>query len=203
MRNMRIIGLTGGIASGKSTVSKVLQKMGAIRIDADDKAHDIIEAHKPAWEDIVEYFGRAVLNPDLTVNREKLGQIVFNDPEKLDKLNQITHPRVMESFKDDLQAIRAATPDAVVVLDIPLLYEIHAERICDVIWVVWVDRETQIKRLMNRNGFSEEEAIKRIDSQMSLDEKARRANVVIDNRGSIEETISSASKYFNNILQEH
>lgn len=197
---MKIIGLTGGIASGKSTVAKNLEKLGAILIDADKVAHQIIEPQKPAYEEIVNTFGKEVVNDDLTINREKLGQIVFNSPEKLKKLNNITHPRVMESFKNQLQSIRTSNPDAIVVIEVPLLYETNVQRICDEVWVVWVDRETQIERLKTRNGFTEEEAIKRIESQMSLDEKAKIADKVIDNRHSIEETLRISTKYYNEIL---
>ena len=200
---MRIIGLTGGIASGKSTVSRILKDLGAIIIDADETAHSVVEPNKPAWRDIISSFGQEILHPDMTINRERLGEIVFLDPEQLDLLNHITHPRIMESLKDDFQRIKSSSPEAIVVLEVPLLYETFMERMCDEVWVVWVDRETQIKRLMGRNNYSEEEAIRRIESQISLDEKARRANVVIDNRGTVEETISSATKYFNAIFTKN
>ena len=197
---MKIIGLTGGIASGKSTVSRALRELGAIVIDADEVAHTIMEPGKPAWEDIIEHFGSGVLNADQTIDREKLGAIVFNNPERLQVLNQITHPRVGEQFKQIITTLRAEKSDAVLFMEVPLLYETHMERICDEVWVVWVDEETQIQRLMKRDGLSREDALKRIDAQMSLDEKARRADFVIDNRYSIEETIESATKYYNNIL---
>lgn len=199
---MKIIGLTGGIASGKSTVSRVLKDLGAIIIDSDDVAHEIIAPRKPAWNDIVNLFGPEVLNPDMTINRDILGEIVFNDPIKLKALNQIVHPRVAERFKDDLQEIRNMQPDAVVVMDVPLLYETHMERICDVVWVVWVDRETQKYRLMKRNNYSEEEATVRIEAQMSLDEKAHMADVIIDNSQSMEETIATATIYFKDIIED-
>lgn len=199
---MKIIGLTGGIASGKSTVSRVLKDLGAIIIDSDDVAHDIIAPRKPAWHDIVKLFGPRVLNPDMTVNRDILGEIVFNDPTQLKNLNQIVHPRVAERFKDDLQELRNMQPDAVVVMDVPLLFETHMERICDVVWVVWVDRETQKQRLMKRNNYSEEEATIRIDAQMSLDEKADMADVVIDNSRNIEETIVTATRNFKDIIKD-
>jgi dephospho-CoA kinase len=197
---MKIIGLTGGIASGKSTVSRALRELGAIIIDADEVAHAIIEPGKPAWKDIVEHFGLGVLNPDQTIDREKLGAIVFNDPEKLQVLNQITHPRVGEQFKQMIKDIKSQQADAVLFIEVPLLYETHMDRICDEVWVVWVDEETQIQRLMKRDGLSREDALKRIDAQMSLDEKAKRADVVIDNSFSIEETIETATKYYNNII---
>lgn len=197
---MKIIGLTGGIASGKSTVSRALRDLGAIVIDADEVAHTIMEPGKPAWEDIIEHFGSTVLNADQTIDREKLGAIVFNNPERLQVLNQITHPRVGEQFKQIITRLRAEKSDAVLFMEVPLLYETHMERICDEVWVVWVDEETQIQRLMKRDGLLREDALKRIDAQMSLDEKARRAEFVIDNRFSVEETIASATKYYNNIL---
>lgn len=199
---MKIIGLTGGIASGKSTVSRALRDLGAIIIDADEVAHTIIEPGKPAWEDIVEHFGSGVLNPDQTIDREKLGAIVFNDPERLQELNQITHPRVGEQFKQMIKNIKNQQSDAVLFIEVPLLYETHMDRICDEIWVVWVDEETQIQRLMKRDGLSREDALKRIDAQMSLDEKARRADFIIDNRFSVEETIESATRYYNNIISK-
>ncbi len=199
---MKIIGLTGGIASGKSTVSRALRELGAIIIDADEVAHAIIEPGKPAWKDIVEHFGLGVLNPDQTIDREKLGAIVFNDPEKLQVLNQITHPRVGEQFKQMIKDIKSQQADAVLFIEVPLLYETHMDRICDEVWVVWVDEETQIQRLMKRDGLSREDALKRIDAQMSLDEKAKRADVVIDNSFSIEETIETATKYYNNIISK-
>ena len=188
--------MTGGIASGKSTVTKTLENLGAIIIDSDKLAHAIMYPYKPAWNDIVKRFGQEILNSDETINRDRLGQIVFNDAKLLQELNQITHWRVAERYKEDLRIIKKENPDAIIVMEIPLLYETHAERICDEVWVVWVDRETQIERLIKRDNISEEDAIKRIESQMDLDEKARRADVVIDNRHSIESTIEAATKNY-------
>lgn len=196
---MRIIGLTGGIASGKSTVSKVFRKLGAYIIDADEVAHQIIEPGQPAWRDVINHFGDSILNSDSTINREKLGNIVFGNPELLADLNKITHPRVAERFKDLLQSIKTNNPDAIVIFEVPLLYETHLERLCELVIVVWVDRETQITRLMARDNISREAAIKRIESQMDLDEKAKRADYVIDNRKTIEETVKIATKYYNEI----
>lgn len=201
MQTVIVIGLTGGIASGKSTVSKTLKELGAYIIDGDETAHSVIEPHKPAWRDMLDAFGRDILNPDDTIDRDKMGAIVFGNPDQLARLNQITHPRIMESFKEDYRRIKAANPNAILVLEIPLLYETFMDRMCDEVWVVWVDYETQLKRLMDRNHYSLEEAKRRIESQIPLDEKAHRADVVINNCGSIQETISSATKYFNDILE--
>ncbi|HQA07833.1 MAG TPA: dephospho-CoA kinase [Syntrophomonadaceae bacterium] len=199
---MKIIGLTGGIASGKSTVARTLRELGATVIDADEIAHSVIEPGKPAWEDIVKKFGSHILKPDQTIDREKLGAIVFNDPELLQELNQITHPRIAEQFKHMIRTLRNQQSDTILFMEVPLLYETHLERICDEVWVVWVDEETQIQRLMKRDNLLREDAIKRIDAQMSLDEKARRADLVIDNRFSVEETIASATRYYNEILNK-
>jgi len=197
---MKVIGLTGGIASGKSTVSKTLKELGAYIIDGDETAHRVSEPHKPAWNDMVAAFGKEILNPDETINRDKLGEMVFGNPDQLNRLNQITHPRIMESFKEDYRRIKDANPDAILVFEVPLLYETFMNRMCDEVWVVWVDYDTQLKRLTDRNHYSLEEAKRRIESQIPLDEKAHRADVVINNCGSIQETINSATKYYNAIL---
>lgn len=193
---MKIIGLTGGIASGKSTVSKFLAELGAIIIDGDETAHHLMEPNQPIWEDVVNAFGREVLNPDSTIDRIKLGAIVFNDREKLQVLNQIAHPRIIAEIQNELQHLRHTQPDSVLVLDIPLLFEGRMDRLCDQVWVVWVPREIQIERLMERNWLSREEAVKRIDAQMSLDAKARLADIVIDNSGTMEETMIQVVKHY-------
>lgn len=198
---MLIIGLTGGIASGKSTVSKTVAELGARIINTDEIAHQIIEPGEPAWDDIVKYFGEGVLNPDNTINRVKLGTIVFQDSASLQQLNGITHPRVMERMRSDLKRIKEEQPEAVVFMEVPLLYETHMEKLCREVWVVWVDSETQITRLMARDNIGREDALRRIASQMPLEEKAKRADRIIDNTGSIEETIATTTRYFNDILQ--
>jgi dephospho-CoA kinase len=198
---MKTIGLTGGIASGKSTVAKALGELGALVINADTVAHEIMLPETPAWADVVKHFGKQILNDDRTINRVVLGRIVFNQPEQLRLLNQIVHPHVVERFQNDLDEIRRNQPEAVVVMEVALLYESHMDRLCDEVWVVWVDRETQINRLMAREGISREDALKRIAAQMPLDEKARRADRIVDNTRSIEEAVAVATKYYKEILQ--
>lgn len=193
---MKVIGLTGGIASGKSTVSTFLAELGAIIIDGDLTAHRLMEPYQPTWEDIVRVFGRDILNTDLTIDRVKLGAIVFNDRERLKVLNQITHPRIIAEVQNEMQHLRHTQANAVLVLDVPLLFEGHMDKLCDQVWVVWVSREKQIERLMERNCLSREEAIKRIDTQMPLDEKARRADIVIDNNGTMEETLAQVLHHY-------
>ncbi len=200
---MTIIGLTGGIASGKSTVSQKLADLGAVIIDGDKIAHKIMEPGWPTYEEIVKEFGNDILNPDLTIDRARLGAIVFEDPARMRALNRIVRPYIYEAIDKEIETKRLAHPKAVLVLDIPLLFEARLDLIADQVWVVWVDRETQISRLMGRNSLTREDAIRRIDSQMPLDEKARRAHLVIDNNGSMDDTLRLATKYYLDILHDH
>ena len=197
---MKMIGLTGGIATGKSIVASVFREMGAIILDADVIARVVVLPHQPAWKDIVEFFGPEVVNEDQSLNRAKIGEIVYNNPDSLKELNSITHPRIMQYYKDELHRIKIEQPDAIVVLEVPLLYETNMDRLCQQVVVVYVDHETQIKRLMKRDNISYADAIKRVEAQMPMDEKVRRADFVIDNRSSMEETKEKATKYYNEIL---
>ncbi|MDD4801555.1 MAG: dephospho-CoA kinase [Syntrophomonas sp.] len=197
---MKIIGLTGGIASGKSTVAKILTDLGAWVIDADKTGHRLMEPYQSAWKAIVQTFGPEILNPDMTINRLHLGSIVFSDHQKLQMLNDITHPLIGQSMRQQIKQIRSSHPEAVIFLDVPLLYETNMDKKSDQVWVVWVDRETQLNRLIKRDGFTRQEALRRIDSQMSLDEKAERADVIINNTNSIDDTIHAVTKNYNSIL---
>ncbi|MDC2863075.1 dephospho-CoA kinase [Bacillus sp. BP-3] len=194
-----VIGLTGGIASGKSTVSKMFQGFHIPVIDADIIAREVVEPGKEAYNEIVEAFGQEVLEESGELNRPKLGNIVFYNEEKRLLLNAIVHPAVrkeMNAQKD--RYIRENTQ--AVVLDIPLLFESKLTSLVDQILLVYVDNETQITRLMERNNFTEEEAKARIASQMPLQEKIALADKVINNNGTIEETktqLSSILKEWN------
>ncbi|HCF51501.1 MAG TPA: dephospho-CoA kinase [Syntrophomonas sp.] len=198
---MYVIGITGGIASGKSTVARQLRSLGMLVIDADEVARQVVEPGRPAWRDIVEYFGPGFINQDQSIDRIKLGRCVFSHPEQLKKLNSITHPHIMAEFRNRLREIRTSHPQAIVGLEVPLLYETHMDKICDQVWVVWVDYETQVERLMARDGIKREYAEQRIAAQMPLEEKARRAKVVIDNRFSLEYTRQQVARYFKEIRQ--
>lgn len=184
---MKIIGLTGGIASGKSTVSAVLQELGAVVIDSDRVAHRVMEPEQPAWHDIVAHFGSEILNDDNTINRAALGAIVFAAPERLQLLNRLTHPRVFERLRLDIEQAALEQPEGPIFIEAAILYESGLDEMCDEVWVVWVDGPTQLERLMLRNGFDEAEARRRIAAQMPLDEKAKRAGVLIDNCGDVEQ----------------
>ncbi|AKR11457.1 dephospho-CoA kinase [Bacillus cereus] len=179
-----VIGLTGGIASGKSTVSEMFRELSIPVIDADIIAREVVEQGKPAYNKIVEVFGAEVIQQDGELDRPKLGSIVFYNEEKRLQLNKIVHPAVREEMnrqkemyiKEGMQAI---------VLDIPLLFESKLTSLVDRILVVAVTPDTQLERLMKRNGFSEEEATARIQSQMPLAEKVKNADEVINNDGTI------------------
>jgi dephospho-CoA kinase len=177
---MILVGLTGGVATGKSTVAKMFKQCGAIVIDADELAHEVVKPGKPAWREIVAFFGKTVLNQDRSLNRQALGSIVFRNPKKLRQLERIIHPRVArEQARLTKQAARA-DPTAVVIYDVPLLFEAGIDTRVDKTLVVTADRETQLARLKKRNGLSRVEAIRRIRSQMPLSKKVRLADIVID-----------------------
>jgi dephospho-CoA kinase len=182
-----VIGLTGGIASGKSTVSAMFTDMGITVIDADIEARLAVEPGEKAYNDIVSQFGIEILQEDRTINRPKLGEIIFNNEEKRLLLNSIVHPAVRERMAQKRAQAEAANEKAVV-LDIPLLFESKLTGLVEKIIVVYVDEQTQLERLMKRNGFSEEEASSRIKSQMPLKDKVCLADAVIDNSGSIEQS---------------
>ncbi|RSD27683.1 dephospho-CoA kinase [Mesobacillus subterraneus] len=182
-----VIGLTGGIASGKSTVSKMFTEMDITVIDADIEARLAVEPGEKAYNDIVSQFGTGILDEDGTINRPKLGSIIFNNEKKRLLLNSIVHPAVRERMAQKREAAEAANEKAVV-LDIPLLFESKLTALVEKIILVYVDEKTQLVRLMERNGFSEEEALSRIKSQMPLKDKVELADAVIDNNGTIEQS---------------
>jgi dephospho-CoA kinase len=184
---MYIIGLTGGIGSGKTSVSTMLRGIGAWVIDADEVAHELIVPGKPAWQKIVDCFGPAVLRDDETIDRARLGSIVFNDVALRGKLEKIIHPDVeREIFCRVADGRRQGRKIAV--LDVPLLIEIGWHRRVNEVWLVYVNPEKQLERLMARNHFSKAEATARIRAQFSLEEKMREAHDVIDNNGQLMDT---------------
>lgn len=193
------IGLTGGIASGKSTVADILRGLGAPVIDADRIAREIMLPGTPAYKDVVAGFGPDMVDASGQIDRQRLGDIVFKDPAKRLLLNRITHPRVMEEFKNHTEKLPPGT--RVVVWDVPLLIETGMSQSVDEVWLVWVDEKTQKRRLMERNGLSEEEAASRIASQMPLEEKMKQADRLIDNRGPVQETKGTVTRYFNQLLR--
>ncbi|CAN6471560.1 unnamed protein product [Victoria cruziana] len=184
---MRIVGLTGGISSGKSTVSNMFKANDFPVVDADVIARDVLRRGTGGWKKVVKAFGNSILLENGEVNRAYLGQIVFSDPTKRQLLNRLLAPYIAfgihwEIVKLWLQGYK------VIVLDIPLLFETKMNHMTKPVIVVWVDPSTQLQRLMARDGISEEQALNRINAQMPLDEKREKADIVIDNSHSLEET---------------
>ncbi|ECC2089322.1 dephospho-CoA kinase [Listeria monocytogenes] len=183
----KTIGLTGSVATGKSTVSNMIQQAGIPLVDADIAARKVVERGTEGLKEIIAYFGEEILLADGTLNRAKLGEIIFKDKEKREKLNEITHPRVKDYMLEARERFFEAGEE-LVFFDIPLLFESHLESLVDKIVVVWTTPETELKRLMERNNLTKEDALRRIESQMGIDEKARKADFVIDNNESLEKT---------------
>lgn len=186
-----IVGLTGGIATGKSLVAGELKRCGAAVIDADRISREIVEPGKPAYNDIVKEFGPGIIQPDGTVDRKALGNIVFCDPVALDRLNSITHPRIRERIREEAGRL-SADGDAIVVLDIALLIEMGVRYEVEKIIVVYCDDEQQVQRLMERDNLTRVEAQKRLSCQMDIKEKLKYADYVIDNSGPMDKTIEQA-----------
>ncbi len=184
---MVLVGLTGGIASGKSTVTRVFRSLGACVIDADELAREVVRPGTPAWDEVVSYFGEGVLMEDGSIDRSLLANIVFDDPEKRKVLNSIVHPRVFAEAERRRKEIEEKDPVAVVVFDAALLIESGAHKKMDRIIVVYTDEETQVRRLMERDRIDRESAIKRIRSQMPLIEKKGYADYIVDGAMSVEE----------------
>jgi dephospho-CoA kinase len=177
---MILVGVTGGVATGKTTVATMFRRYGAVVIDADELAREVVKPGKPAWRQIVRTFGRQILNPDRTINRHALGAIVFHDKKKLRRLEGIIHPRVAREQERLTRQASRSNPKAVVVYDVPLLFEAGIDKRVDKIAVVTADRDTQIARLKKRNGLTRTDALRRIKSQMPLSHKRRRADYVLD-----------------------
>ena len=181
---MIVAGLTGGIGTGKSTVAAVFAEAGAVIIDADEIARDVVAKGRPAWCRIVAHFGRSVLLPDGGIDRKKLGAIIFNDARQKAHLDRIVHPHVMAETEQQLIEIERVQPQAVVILDVPLLIEAGMDRGLDDVIVVYTPEAVQLKRLMRRDRLTAAEGLSRIRSQMPIEEKKMRATVVIDNSSS-------------------
>jgi dephospho-CoA kinase len=183
---LRVLGLTGGIASGKSMVALMFAQLGADVIDADQLARDVVEPGQPALAEIAATFGRDVLSPDGRLNRNKLAHLIFTDNAARAKLDAITHPRIRERMEAEV-GMRGTGP-GVLILDIPLLYENARAGSVEKVIVVWVDPKTQLRRLTEREGLTVDAARQRIAAQMPIDTKRARADHVIDNTGSREDT---------------
>ncbi|MCM1557239.1 MAG: dephospho-CoA kinase [Anaeroplasma bactoclasticum] len=193
----KIVGITGGIASGKSTVCQYLISLGYVVIDSDTISKDLSQKGRPIYQAIFETFGPSYFLPNLELDRKKLGRHIYENPEAREKLNAITHPLIVEEMKNLIQK----TEENLIFLDIPLLFEAKLSYLCDTIVCVYVDQETQLKRLMNRDGISKEYALTKIASQMSLEEKRTQSDYVIESKEFFKETQINIRKILKQIIQ--
>ncbi len=187
---MKVIGLTGGIATGVSTVAKMFRELGAVIIEADKIAREVVVPGADSFRKIVETFGREILSADGTIDRRRLGQIIFADGAARRRLNVITHPAIRRRIAEEVERLRETRPDAVVILDVPLLLDTTGPDSFDMdgVIVVVADAKTQAARLIERDGLTREDVERRLASQRPAAEKAAEAEWVIQNSGSIDET---------------
>jgi len=193
---MKVIGLTGGIGSGKSTVSWFLEELGAVTIDADKVGHEVFKPNTETWREVVAAFGREILSPDGEIDRYKLGKIVFGDSQALARLNQIVHPRIYAMVKARIEDYRRQGV-GVVVLEAPLLFEVSKPSLpdeVDEIWVTVAPEAVVLKRLGKKARLSQPEAMVRIRSQMPSEERLKHADVVIDTDCGLEELKAKVAK---------
>ena len=193
---MLIVGLTGGVASGKTAVSQVLREEDAYIIDADQIARELVQPDKPAWNELIRAFGKEILQEDGSIHRRKLADKVFTEPQQRKVLNQILHPRIEEEMDRRIKEIGQKDPEAIVVIDAPLLVELGMHRKVDRLIVVTSTQMQQLERLKERDGRSPEEALRVFSSQMPVEEKVKLADFVIRNEGSLEETKKRAKEVF-------
>jgi dephospho-CoA kinase len=186
--NRILLGVTGGIASGKTAVARMLEELGAPIIDFDVLSRVVVEPGKSAWKEIVAYFGEQVLQEDKTLDRKKLSEIVFRDLEKRKKLESFIHPRIFGEFTRLVKEFAAQDPGAIIQAVVPLLYEVNLQYLFHKILLVYTPEEIQIERLMKRDGISREMAVNILSSQLPLEEKRSYADFIVDNSGSLEET---------------
>lgn len=193
---MFVIGLTGGVASGKTTVLHILREEGACVIDVDQIARDLVQPHTSAWNELVEVFGKEILEKDGSIRRKRLAAMVFSDPEQRERLNRILHPQIKEEIDRRLDEISQREPEGIIVIDAALLVETGDYRRMDKLIVVTSTEAQQIERLRQRNEMRPEQAREILSSQMALEEKLKVADIVIRNDGSLEETKRRAKEVF-------
>ena len=193
---MLIVGLTGGVASGKTAVSQILKEEGATLIDADQIARELVQPHTATWNELVKVFGKEILQEDGSIHRKRLAAKVFSDPEPRNLLNQILHPRIKTEMNKRVKEIGQKDPNAIVVIDAALLIELGDHREMDKVIIVTSTEKQQIERLKKRDGVDQEEAQRVLSSQMPLEEKMKVADFVIRNEGSFEETRRRVKEVF-------
>lgn len=197
-----VVGLTGGVATGKSLVSSELKRLGAHIVDADAIARDIVKPGKPAYEEIIKEFGNGVLTLEGAIDRKALGELVFSDPEKLTKLNRITHPRIRAEIAGEVERIEKQFGDALIIVDVALLIEFGLYKKMSKVVLVTADDDKQFERLKKRNCLADNEAKARIAAQMPLKEKERYADYIIDNNGPVEETLKAVKELYETLEKD-
>lgn len=183
---MKIVGLTGGISSGKSTVSSYLKQLKIPVIDADEVARKVVEPNSQGAIEIRKTFGSDVFEEDGSLNRQRLGALIFSNAENRQKLDDLLQPLIKITILNEIEEYRQKGEN-MIVLDLPLLFEKQYEELCEEIIVVYIPKELQLERLMRRNQYTKQEALSRIDSQLSIEEKRKRATVLLDNQGTIQQ----------------
>lgn len=197
---MLVIGLTGGIASGKSMISNFLRELGAGVIDADKLARELVVSSSPAFQEIVDTFGPDIIQEDGELNRKKLGSIIFASGQERDKLNRILHPKIIDKTQEWIRYYKSKEQVPLIVVDAPLLIETGMTKLVDQVWVVSIPPEIQIERLRKRDNLSQFEAQQRLATQMSLPEKVPYADIIIDNSKSPEETTAYIKKLWRKVI---
>lgn len=196
-----LAGLTGGMGSGKTTVAKLFQALGAYVLDADEICRSLVEPGKPAWREIVDLLGKEILMDDQTLDRRKIADIIFNDPEKKKALEGILHPRVFEEEQAKYENILKDHPGALVIIDAALLIESENYRKVDKVIVIACDEENQLDRIMAKNMFSREDAQRRLQQQMPLEDKLKFADYVIRNDSGLSELKDDVESLFHQLKQ--
>ena len=197
---MLIVALTGGIASGKSVVSSILKELRCYIHHADRVAHEIMEPEKPAWKKIVAHFGEKILNKDKTINRSRLGKIIFSDKKKQNFLNELIHPLVLKKKKDTIKKLEKEGTTTIFVSEAALTIEAEFTDFFDKVIVVYCKKEIQIERLMERDQISRKEATEKLMSQMAPEEKLKYADYIIDTSGSLQNTVEQTERVYRNLM---
>ncbi len=200
---MVAIGLTGGIASGKSTVAGMLREEGAHLLDADLIAREIVRPGSLAWREIVDWLGENILTPDRSIDRRRLGELVFGDPGARERLNRITHPLIVQELMLGTEKFKKDNPGSVLVLVVPLLIELGLQSLVDLVLLAYVTPEIQLARLKQRDGLSTCQAMNRLQAQMPLTEKRVFAHYIIDNSGAVECTARQVKEFWNKVVKDH
>lgn len=195
-----VIGITGGIASGKSTISLLLKKSGASIIDVDLIGREVVQKGEKAYNEIVKYFGEDILLLNGEINRKKLGDMVFSDKEKLYVLNGITHPEIIRRVVDKIKELKENDAE-VIVIDAAILVEMGLDKYCDSIWLIHIDKETQLNRLMERDRFVYLDAMNRIKSQYENEDKFGIADIIINNNKPLEVIEKEIKELWDNTIR--